>query len=328
MKRGRKIVAWAFATTVTLLLAALAGSSFYMLDFALSPLQRTDDEALTRLASHAPQQVMQWVDSMRHDGRLRDTVVNIDGVAAHAWIAAAERPTTATALIVHGYKDTGLSMMHIAYLYHHDLGMNVCLPDLPAHGHTLGDHIDMGWAADRAHVKRWIAVADRLFGGDTAATHMVLHGISMGASTVMNVAGDSLPSCVRCVVEDCGYTSAWGEFSWQLGQMFGLPDFPLLYTTSALCRAKYGWTFSQASSVRQVEKCRLPMLFIHGDSDDFVPTAMVHELYQAKPQPKQLWLAPGSAHARAYSDHPAEYTRLVRDFVARWTANGDSPSHR
>ena len=60
------------------------------------------------------------------------------------------------------------------------------------------------------------------------------------------------------------------------------------------------------------------MLFIHGDSDDFVPTAMVHELYQAKPEPKQLWLAPGSAHARAYSDHPAEYTRLVRDFVARW----------
>ena len=61
------------------------------------------------------------------------------------------------------------------------------------------------------------------------------------------------------------------------------------------------------------------MLFIHGDSDDFVPTAMVHELYQAKAEPKQLWLAQGSAHARAYSDHPAEYTRLVRDFVARWS---------
>ena len=209
-------------------------------------------------------------------------------------------------------------MLHIAYLYHHDLGMNVILPDLPAHGHTPGDHIDMGWTQDCAHVKRWIVTADQMFRSDSVQTRMVLHGISMGASTVMNVAGDSLPTCVRCVVEDCGYSSAWDEFSHQLDDMFGLPDFPLLYTTSALCRMRYGWSFGQASSLRQLSHCRRPMLFIHGDSDNFVPTAMVHALYQAKPNPKQLWLAPGSAHARAYSDHPSEYTRLVRDFVARW----------
>jgi len=318
MKRGRKIVSWSFATTVILLLAALAGSSFYMLDFALSPLQRSDDEAIERLAHHAPSAVVLWVDSVRQTGQLRDTTVDIDGVPAHAWYVCASQPTTATALLVHGYKDCALSMMHIGYLYCHDLGMNVLLPDLPAHGHTPGDHIDMGWGGDREHVKRWIDVADQMFRVDSVPSRLVLHGISMGAATVMNVAGDSLPACVRGVIEDCGYTRAWDEFGWQLGQMFGLPDIPLLYTTSALCRVKYGWSFGQANSVRQVEKCHLPMLFIHGDNDDFVPTAMVYELYEAKPQPKQLWLAPGSIHARAYSDHPAEYTRLVRDFVARW----------
>ncbi len=318
MKRGRKLVAWSFATTLTLLLAALVGSSFYMLDFALSPLQRSDEEALERLASHAPTAVVQWVDSVRATGVLRDTTIDIAGTRAYAHYLRASQPTSATAVVVHGYKDTGLSMLHIAYLYHHDLGMNVILPDLPAHGHTPGDHIDMGWTQDCAHVKRWIVTADQMFRSDSVQTRMVLHGISMGASTVMNVAGDSLPTCVRCVVEDCGYSSAWDEFSHQLDDMFGLPDFPLLYTTSALCRMRYGWSFGQASSLRQLSHCRRPMLFIHGDSDNFVPTAMVHALYQAKPNPKQLWLAPGSAHARAYSDHPSEYTRLVRDFVARW----------
>ena len=318
MKRGRKLVAWSIATTVTLLLTALVGSSFYMLDFALSPLQRSDDEAIERLAHHAPDAVVSWVDSVRSVGALRDTTIDIDGVPAHAWYLRADADSMPVALLVHGYKDTGLSMLHIAHLYHHDLGMNVLMPDLPAHGHTPGDHIDMGWSDDCKHVLRWIEVADDMFRGGYARCDMVLHGISMGASTVMNVAGSMPSACVRCVVEDCGYTSAWDEFSYQLDAMFGLPKFPLLYTTSALCRLRYGWSFGQASSLKQLTQCHLPMLFNHGDSDDFVPTAMVQTLYDAKPQPKQLWLAPGSAHARAYSDHPVEYTRLVGDFVGQY----------
>lgn len=303
-------------TIVLLLLAVLAGSSFYLLRFALTPLHRTADESLQRLHRHAPAEVMQWIDSVRGTDLLRDTTVVIGGVPAHALYMRSSRPTTVTALLVHGYKDCAWSMMHIAYLYHRDLGMNVIMPDLPAHGQTPGDHIGMGWGSDVEHVKRWIAVADTLFSTDTQPSRMVLHGISMGAATVMNVAADTLPEYVCAVIEDCGYTSAWDEFDHQLDQMFGLPAFPLLHTASAMCRMSYGWTFGQVSSLRQLEHCRLPMLFIHGDNDNFVPTRMVHRLYQAKPQPKQLWLAPGSAHARAYSDHPQAYTRRVRQFVA------------
>lgn len=316
MRRGRKIVAWSFAATVILLLAALVGSSFYMLDFALTPLARSDQEVLDRLASHAPQPVVQWVDSVRQTGVLRDTTVDIDGVPAHAWYLRAPHDTLVTAMLVHGYKDAGLMMMHIAYLYHHDLGWNVLLPDLPAHGHTPGDHIDMGWGEIHTHARAWIDVANEMFRSDSAETRMVLHGISMGAATVMNLSGDSLPTCVRAIVEDCGYTSVWDEFSCQMSESFGLHDFPLMYTTSALCKLRYGWSFGEASCLKQVAKCQLPMLFIHGDSDDFVPTEMVHRLYAAKPGEKQLWLAPGSEHAMSYSDHPGEYKSQVVSFLS------------
>ena len=60
------------------------------------------------------------------------------------------------------------------------------------------------------------------------------------------------------------------------------------------------------------------MMFIHGDNDDFVPTWMVHPLYEAKPGPKELWLAPGSAHAFAYKDHPDEYTARVKAFTEKY----------
>lgn len=316
MRQGRKIVAWSFATTVILLLTALVGSSFYMLDFALAPLTRTDQEVLDRLASHVPDSVMQWVDSVRSEGTLRDTTIDINGVPAHAWYLRAPHRTTATALLVHGYKDAGLMMMHIACLYCRDLGMNVLMPDLPAHGRTPGDHIDMGWGGDMRHTIRWVAIADSMFRGDSIMTKMVLHGISMGASTVMNVGAEKLPPCVRTIVEDCGYTSVWDEFACQLKEEFGLPEFPLMYTTSALCKLRYGWSFGQASSLKQVSQCHLPMLFIHGDNDDFVPTEMVHRLYAAKPGTKQLWVAPGSQHARSFSDHPEEYKMQVKSFLA------------
>ncbi|MDY5901975.1 MAG: alpha/beta hydrolase, partial [Sodaliphilus sp.] len=81
---------------------------------------------------------------------------------------------------------------------------------------------------------------------------------------------------------------------------------------------KYGWDFEEASPLNQVKKCRLPMLVIHGTNDDFVPTAMAQPIYDAKPQPKALYMAQGSAHARSLSDHRQEYTAKVRQFTEKY----------
>ena len=115
-----------------------------------------------------------------------------------------------------------------------------------------------------------------------------------------------------------GYTSVWDEFSNEISARFSLPDFPLMYTASWVVKAKYGWGFNEASPLKQVAKCQKPMLFIHGDNDTFVPTWMVYPLYEAKPQPKALWIAHGSKHADAYADYKEEYTRRVVGFVEKY----------
>lgn len=110
----------------------------------------------------------------------------------------------------------------------------------------------------------------------------------------------------------------WDEFEHELASQFHLPAFPLLYTTSLQCKLRYGWSFGEASPLRQVARCHKPMLFIHGDRDTYVPFAMMQRLYDAKPEPKQMWIARGSIHAMSFRDHPQEYARRVRLFVDQY----------
>ena len=84
-----------------------------------------------------------------------------------------------------------------------------------------------------------------------------------------------------------------------------------------MCKLRYGWSFKEANALKQVAKCHLPMLFIHGQNDTFVPTNMVYSLYEAKPQPKDLWLVPSEGHARSFHNFPNEYTERVKDFIKK-----------
>lgn len=90
----------------------------------------------------------------------------------------------------------------------------------------------------------------------------------------------------------------------------------VLNSASFVCKQRYGWDFKEASSTDQLAKCEGPMLFIHGEADDFVPTSHVYVNFNAKTKGyKEMWIAPGSVHARSFNDHPAEYTDHVRNFL-------------
>lgn len=304
---------------VAVFLALLAGAGFYMLDYALKPdalVTRSRDVAgaYAGLLSEYPE-LQGWLDSLQSAGALRERYLQSGrGDRLHAIYVRAARPTRRTAVIVHGYTDNAVRMLPIGYMYGRQLGCNILLPDLHAHGLSEGDAIQMGWL-DRQDVSQWIGEAANLFGD---SIEVVVHGVSMGAATTMMLGGDPLPSSVKCLVEDCGYTSVWDEFGSELEKQFGLPAFPLLHVASMLCGMKYGWNFREASALEQVKRCRLPMFFIHGDADRFVPTWMVHPLYEAKSGEKELWIVPGAAHAVSYKENKREYTRRVGAFVGKY----------
>lgn len=304
------------AAVAAVLLAMTMGGSFYMLGYSLSPdpNRRDVDSAMQVMLGRAPF-MKEWTDSVRKNGLLRDTFVTFpDGRRLHALYMRGDSARGRTAVIVHGYKDCHVTYLYLGRMYHEKMDCNILLPDLNAHGLSDGESIQMGWK-DREDIIRWAEMAERMFRDSTRESRMVIHGVSMGAATTMCVAGEELPPYVRCFVEDCGYTSVWDEFEKELHEEFSLPSFPLMHATDILCRMRYGWGFREASPLAQVSRCTRPMMFIHGDSDTFVPTWMVHRLYAAKPGRKSLWIAPGTRHAKAYLNHPEEYARRVSGFV-------------
>ena len=298
------------------LTGCLAGK--YMCNYALKPnphgvddIERTRHKADSLLPGST-----KWYDDLKAAGVLKDTTITgYRGFKVHACYVPAANPAKAqgTAIVVHGYTDNHFVFLYLVRMYRDQFNYNVLFPDLQYHGLSEGDHAQMGWY-DRLDVEKWAEVAHNIFKDD----FMVVHGVSMGAATTMMMSGDQLPAYIRAFVEDCGYASVWDQFKANLKQTFHLPPFPILTSANIVCKNRYGWSFKEASSVAQLAKCERPMLFIHGDADDFVPFSHLQMNYDAKVKGyKEMWVAPGAVHANSYVKHPEEYTRRVKNFLEK-----------
>jgi fermentation-respiration switch protein FrsA (DUF1100 family) len=203
-------------------------------------------------------------------------------------------------------------MGNFARLFHEDLGYNVLAVDCRGHGKSQGDYIGMGWP-DRKDLNLWVREIVRLIPG----SEIVLMGISMGAAAVLMASAEDLPVNVRGVLSDCAYTSAKEIFAYQLNRMYRLPTFPIIPLTSLVTRLKAGFFLGEASAVAQVSKTRLPVLFIHGEEDRFVPLEMVHRLAKACPSEHQVWVVPGAGHGLSFQADPQAYRTVVENWLGR-----------
>ena len=216
------------------------------------------------------------------------------------------------AIVVHGYTSSAQGMTRYVRNFY-EQGFHVVAPDLRGHGKSSGEYIGMGWH-DRLDMLQWI---DEIIELDPNA-EIALFGVSMGGATVMMTSGEELPSNVKVIVEDCGYSSVSDVFVYQLDDLFGLPEFPVLTAANTMTNIRAGYDLYEASAVNQVAKSEKPMLFIHGDQDTFVPYEMVDEVYEAAPVEKEILIIKGAGHAEAEKVDPQKYWSTVWAFVGRY----------
>lgn len=221
------------------------------------------------------------------------------------------------AVLVHGYRADPKNFACIARHYFEDLGYSILLPDQRAHGDSDGKFITFGYE-ESTDMFFWSRYLQHAFGNDIS---IVYHGVSMGAATVAMMPEMHLPKCIKGLIADCGYTSATEIFQYILKKDFHIPHFlalPIIKMASLISEVIADFPFDECEPVEAVKKAKIPMLFIHGTEDKFVPWEMGAEMYNAcGSNEKDLLLVDGAGHSMSYLTDTKLYEERLDAFLSK-----------
>ena len=297
---------------VTVLVAAFLAAGYaigdYFVDYALKrgndkdplapPAACVEIHDKSRKIPKAPDAPTEKWNMTMPDGRKVVATYYIPAEKGHRW-----------AILAHGYGRDQRYTGDYAEEYIKQ-GYNTLTPDLCASGESEGKYITMG-VKESEEIVKWAAkIKER----DPNAK-IVLHGVSMGAATVMLAAGDSEAPELAAVIEDCGYTSAYEMFTNQLGVIFGLPEFPIMTCVDIVSGMKTGVKVSDAAPINAIHNINVPVMFIHGTADKLVPFSMMEKLYNDCPADKTKFVVDGAGHGDSMKVAGKEYWKAVFSFL-------------
>lgn len=218
------------------------------------------------------------------------------------------------AIIMHGYRATAMRDTMGLIVLCKKLGFNLLMPDQRAHGQSGGHSITMG-AQERYDVRAWAYWASVRSGGKSS---IFLMGVSMGAATVLLASGLDLPESVHGIIADCGYSSIRDICRTCLPKYLPyVPVGPGYAVGKAGAELFAHFDPDTVDCRKAVAHTKVPILFIHGSADDFVPCSMSRENYAACASEKELLIIPGATHAMCYYYDTPAYSKAVTDFLKK-----------
>ena len=249
-----------------------------------------------------------WGEEMDAMERIPMEVTTPDGLTlrGHLFVYTPDAPVE---ILFPGYRGFARRDLGGAVQRCFAVGHSALLVDQRAGGCSDGHVITFGVKESR-DVPLWIEAVAARYGAD----HPVyLGGVSMGATTVLLAAGAGLPPQVKGVLADCGYSTAKDIIKKVIRDM-RLPA-PLLYPLVRLGAVLYGgFDPNRADATAAAARIQVPVIFFHGDTDDFVPCEMSVTNHAAATGKKQLVIIPGAGHGLCYPADPDGYVAAVKAF--------------
>lgn len=235
------------------------------------------------------------------------------GYTLKGYLLSAKEKSNVFVLFAHGYRADHNGDPINFEKYYYDKGYNFMSVDHTAAGDSGGSFVGFDYF-ESLDMLKWIDYLVSRFGKDIK---IILHGVSMGGATVCKMA-DNVPKQVKLIVSDCAYTSALDQFD-ETARSAGVPRTKeLLSILNFLNKRLAGYDLEHTNVRPHIISSRVPMLFVHGGADDFVPTKMVYELYGLCQTGKDLLIVEGAAHAQSIMVGYDEYTAKLDEFIEKY----------
>ena len=257
-------------------------------------------------------QMRKWMEEVRAMPSQAFSIQSFDGLTL--WGKYYEyAPGAPIELMFHGYRGTAERDLCGGVQRSFSLGHSALIVDQRGSCKSGGNTITFGHKESRDCLS-WVEFMVKHFGADV---RIILCGISMGATTVLLAAGNPLPKNVIGVLADCGFSSAKAIICKVIRQM-KLPD-KLLYPFVRLGGILYGgFDPNKADAAAALKNCSVPVIFFHGDNDDYVPCEMSRINYDACAGVKELIVIPGAGHGLCYLADQQGYIDALREFQKHW----------
>ena len=254
------------------------------------------------------EQMEAWVRQTRQMHQEEVSIRSFDGLTLRGKYYE-YAPGAPIELMIHGYRGSSERDMSGGVQRAFRLGRSALIIDQRASGKSEGNVITFG-VREHRDCLAWVDFMVKKFGPDVK---IILTGISMGASTVLMASGQELPENVIGILADCGYTSA-REIIHKILRQIRLP-IRLVYPFVKLgARLFAGFDLEQADARKAVQNCTRPVIFYHGDGDDFVPWEMSRDNHAACPSRKKLVIIPGAGHGLSFPADQERYVAELREF--------------
>lgn len=310
------------ATTITAMGAAAYTVSKSLLEFALDrEAPKIFRKGKKKLSGYdeAYDRLMAEVDAAAQ--KLEDCGCAIVEIIGHDGIKLVghwyENPNAQRIVVaMHGWRSSWSQDFGMIADFLHDNGCSVLYAEQRGQNSSGGDHMTFG-LLERYDCLDWINWVNENTQGELP---VYLAGISMGATTVLMATGLELPGNVRGVVADCGFTSPYAIWKYVTEENLHLSYKLHGNLVERLCQRKIRMGAKAYSTLDAMNGCRIPVLFIHGADDTFVPVTMTYENYRACTAPKQLLIVPGAQHGLSYYVEQDRYEKEVKAFWRSYDA--------
>ncbi len=225
-----------------------------------------------------------------------------------------EKNAKRTIIAMHGWRTTWARDFGAVSDFWHENDCNVLYAEQRGHDNSEGDYISFG-IIERYDCLDWIRWVNRQRG--LSEKPIYLCGVSMGASTVLMTAGFDLPPNVAGIIADCGFTSPHDVIRHVVNKNLHCPYSKFtVRDVERICKRKMHIGIGSYSTVEAMKKCKVPVLFVHGSDDRFVPIEMTYNNYRACSAPKRLFVVPGADHGMSYYTDRAGYEREMLRFFS------------